>query len=69
MPTDPKQCHQYAWKCAEMADKVTNPAHKRVLTELAHTWLGIAVEVERAYALLDACPEPKPIGVPAGKRM
>jgi hypothetical protein len=61
MAGDPNQCRRYAHDCAEMARKATNPEHKKTLTNLAQTWLGIAIELERTHTLLDAYPpEPEP---------
>ena len=56
MPGDPKLCRQFALDCAEMARKASNPAHKQLLTNLAQTWLGLAIELERSIALLDKNP-------------
>jgi hypothetical protein len=59
MAGDPNECRRHAYDCAEMARKATNPEHKKTLTNLAQTWLGIAIELERSHALLDAYP-PEP---------
>jgi hypothetical protein len=56
MTGDPKQCRAYAAQCSEMAAKARNPEHKRMLTNLAQSWLGIAAELESSRALLDAYP-------------
>jgi hypothetical protein len=50
---DPKLCRQYAFDCAEMARKATNPDHKKLFGNLAQTWLNLATELERSIALLD----------------
>jgi hypothetical protein len=52
--SDPKLCRQYALECAEMAGKATNPSHKQLLSNLAQTWLSLAIELENSIALLDA---------------
>jgi hypothetical protein len=54
MAGDPKLCRQYALECAEMAARAVNPEHKRLLTNLAQTWLATAIELENSIALLDA---------------
>jgi hypothetical protein len=60
MPGDPKKCREHALACAEMAHRARNPEHKKTLTNLAQTWLSLALELERSHALLDAYPEPDP---------
>jgi hypothetical protein len=54
MAGDPKLCRQYALDCAAMAARATNPDHKRLFTNLAQTWLSLAIELETSIALLDA---------------
>jgi hypothetical protein len=58
MSGDPVECREQAKACADMASKVRNPDHKRILTNLAQTWLNLAIELERNHALLHAYPEP-----------
>jgi hypothetical protein len=41
-----------------MAQRARNPEHKKILTNLAQTWLSLAIELERSDALMDAYPEP-----------
>jgi hypothetical protein len=60
MPGDPKKCREHALQCAEMAQRARNPEHETTLTNLAQTWISLAVELERSHALLDAYPEPSP---------
>ena len=60
MPGDPKQCREYALHCAEMAQRARNLEHKRTLTDLAQTWLNLAIELERTHALVDDFPQPIP---------
>ena len=62
MPGDPMECRQHAEQCAAMARQASNPAHKETLTELAQTWLSLAIEHERGCALLDAYPADSPAG-------
>jgi hypothetical protein len=54
MSGDPNLCRKYALECAEMAARAVNPDHKRLLTNLAQTWLATAIELENSIALLDA---------------
>ena len=56
MSGDPKQCREYALQCANMASGATNPDHKQLLTNLAQSWLNLAIELERTHALVDAHP-------------
>jgi hypothetical protein len=42
-----------------MASRARNPDHKKILTNLAQTWLSLAIELDRSHALLDAYPEPE----------
>lgn len=56
MTGDPTQCRAYAAQCSEMAAKARNLEHKRLLTNLAESWLSIANELENSRALMDAYP-------------
>jgi hypothetical protein len=53
MPGDPKECHQRALRCTELAERATDPELKAVLKNLAERWLKMAAELERAQALRD----------------
>jgi hypothetical protein len=59
MPDDPAQCRQHARECSEMASRASNPDHKKILTNLARTWLSLAIELESSSPLLDTYPQPK----------
>jgi hypothetical protein len=62
MPGNPKECRQNALRCAELAQTARTPELKRTLVELSKNWLKMAIELERARALLDQNPpsEKKP---------
>jgi len=53
MPGDPKECRQHALTCAELAEKADSPARAQIFKNLASQWLKLAVELERAQALMD----------------
>ena len=53
MPGDPKECRQHALTCAELAEKADSPARAQIFKNLANQWLKLAVELERAQALMD----------------
>jgi hypothetical protein len=54
MPGDPKQCRENALECIQLAHNAKLPEHKRLLTDLAQSWLNFAAEIERTKALLEA---------------
>ena len=60
---DPKKCREHALHCAEMAKRARNPEHKKTLTNLAQTWINLAMELEQSHALLDVYPEQGPARV------
>ena len=62
MPGDPKECRQHATRCAELAHTARTPELKLTLIELSKTWLKLAIELERAHAMLndDQPPVKKP---------
>jgi hypothetical protein len=53
MPGDPKECHQRALRCTELAERAADSELKAVLKSLAERWLKMAAELERAQALRD----------------
>jgi hypothetical protein len=53
MPGDPKECHQRALRCEELAERAADSELKAVLKSLAERWLKMAAELERAQALRD----------------
>ena len=68
MPGNPKECHQHALRCTQLAERATDSQLKAVLKSLAERWLRMAAELERAEALR-AEREPKPtqvVGVAVG---
>ena len=68
MSGDPQQCREHAAQCAELASKATNPNHKQFLSNLAQTWLSLAVDLEGRRALVDAYPPPPDVpGVAAAE--
>ena len=52
MPGDPNECRAHAARCEELAKMAENPEHARVLTHLARQWLRLALQLERAQAVL-----------------
>jgi hypothetical protein len=60
MPGDPKECRQHALRCEELAQRADTPSRAQVFRNLAKQWLKLAIELERAHALLDEHePEPR----------
>ena len=53
MPGDPKECRAHAARCEELAKTAENPEHARTLTSLARQWLRLALQLERAQAVLN----------------
>ena len=53
MPGDPNECRAHAARCEELAKMAENPEHARVLTNLARQWLRLALQLERAQAVLN----------------
>jgi len=53
MPGDPKECRERALECVELARTANTPEHKQLLTNLAQSWIKLAVEIERENALLN----------------
>jgi hypothetical protein len=52
MPGDPNECRAHAARCEELAKMAENPEHARVLIHLARQWLRLALQLERAQAVL-----------------
>jgi hypothetical protein len=48
MGTDPKQCRERALRCAELAERATDPTVKVILTDLADWASGHNGEIKRA---------------------
>jgi hypothetical protein len=53
MAGDPKECRTHALRCSELAKNAKTPEMKKLLLDLAKTWIKLAVELERAQSLLD----------------
>jgi hypothetical protein len=53
MPGDPKACRENALRCAELASSAGTPELKATLISLSKNWINLAVELERAHALLE----------------
>ena len=53
MPGDPKECRAHAARCEELAKTAEKPEHVRVLLNLARQWLRLALQLERAQAVLN----------------
>jgi len=52
MPGEPRECRKHAWRCAELANSARSPELKQRLVELSRNWLKLAIELEKAHALL-----------------
>ena len=57
MPGDPKECRQHAERCAELARLANTPAARDTFLSLQMTWIRLAMELDRARALIDATQE------------
>src|SRR5262249_17023372 len=53
MTFDPKVCRKHSARCAEMARSAPSPQHEPTLSNLARSWAGLAIEIERNIALRD----------------
>ena len=56
MAGDPKECRKNALRCAELAHSAKTIELKQTLIELSRNWIKLAMELERAHALLDEYP-------------
>ena len=52
MPGDPRECRQYAARCAELAAEAKTAELKLHFLTLSRTWEQIARETERAQLML-----------------
>jgi hypothetical protein len=52
MPGNPRECRERALACMELARTAKSPQHKRLLTDLAQSWINFAAEIERVHTLL-----------------
>jgi hypothetical protein len=62
---DPKECREHARQCFESARSASTLAMMARFEGLAHSWLRLAEDIERAEALLERLKEPEPIWKPA----
>ena len=53
MPGDPKECRQHALTCARLAQTSASPQARERFASLANTWLRLAEDLERTWALLE----------------
>jgi hypothetical protein len=53
MPGDPKECRQHALTCARLAQTSASPQARERFASLANTWLRLAEDLERTFALLE----------------
>jgi hypothetical protein len=53
MPGDPKECREHAKHCLKLADEARLPFHEARFEDLAHKWLRLANDLERAKALVE----------------
>jgi hypothetical protein len=60
MPGNPKECRQYALRCADLAHTARTPELKNTLLDLSKSWHKLAIELERSAALLDM-DDPAPV--------
>lgn len=51
-------CTKQARRCAVLAATATDPELKDTLASMAQNWMKLALDVERAEALVDDPPEP-----------
>jgi hypothetical protein len=54
MPGDPQYCREQARRCADMLVVTKNPELRKLLEDLAVKWLQLALDLEKARALLEA---------------
>jgi hypothetical protein len=53
MPSDPKECHANAVRCAELAAESKDPRLRETLRYLARQWTALAVKLETSRPLSD----------------
>jgi hypothetical protein len=53
MPRNSNECIQWAIKCAELAAQTTTEGLKTRLVSLSKAWEGMAIELERAQAIVE----------------
>ena len=50
---DPKQCRVNADFCAKLAENAKTPEERESFTELAQTWIQLAINMETLIGLMD----------------
>ena len=53
MPGDPRQCRQQAVECARLAQTLASPEARDTFSDLARSWLKLAVDLERSQVFLE----------------
>jgi hypothetical protein len=53
MPGDPNECRAHAARCEELAKTAETPEQARILVNLARQWVRLALQLERAQAVLN----------------
>jgi hypothetical protein len=54
MPGDPKECRQHALACVRLAQTSSTQELRDHFASLARTWIRLADDLERTFAVLDA---------------
>jgi hypothetical protein len=57
MPGDPKECRQHAERCGELAWLATTEEGRETFLSLQTTWILLAMELDKAGALIKAAKE------------
>ena len=53
MPGDPRHCRQQAVECARLAQTLASPEGIDTFSDLARSWLKLAVDLERSQIFLE----------------
>ena len=54
MPGDPKECRAHAVRCKELAEAAPTPDVRQHFTQIADSWIRLAVELETAERFIQA---------------
>ena len=66
MAASPKEFREFAQDCLRWADETQSERHRRVLLDIAKTWMQAALQLERSLALIDdSVPPRRPKARPA----
>jgi hypothetical protein len=49
----PADFRQFARDCQRWADQARNPSHRQIMTDMARTWMQVAMAVERNMGLME----------------